>query len=195
MQELILDYGLFLLFALVALESAGVPLPGETGLIVASVLADQGHYEIEWVIAVAAAGAILGDNGGYWIGRVGGRRLLQRWKLVERWAERILPPAERFFQRHGAKTVFFGRFFAILRVSAAWLAGVGKMPWWKFLLWNAVGGICWATLVGLVAYFGGRAAADAVERYGLIGGIAVVVLLVVGFVVFHVWKRRVVEET
>src|SRR5207249_1018205 len=118
--NLLLDYGLVLLFVLVAIESAGIPLPGETALVAAAVLAHD-HYGIVWVIVVAAAGAIVGDNVGYWLGRFGGRRLLERWRVTRRYAERALPPAERFFQRHGGKTVFFGRFFAFLRVTAAWL--------------------------------------------------------------------------
>ena len=195
MQHALLQYGLILLFAVVMLESAGVPLPGETVLVTAGVLADRGHYDIVLVIALAATAAIVGDNGGYWIGRTGGRRLLTRWKPLERWSERILPPAERFFERHGAKAVFFGRFFALLRISAAWLAGVGKMPWWRFLLWNAAGGICWATLVGLASYYGGHAAGDAVQKFGLIGGVAVAVVGVAVVVGIHFWKRRVIEDT
>jgi membrane protein DedA with SNARE-associated domain len=195
MEATLIHHGLIILFAVVALESAGVPLPGETALIAAGVLADQGHYNIGLVIAVAASAAILGDNGGYWIGRTGGRKLIQRWRLLARWSERILPPAERFFARHGAKTVFFGRFFSILRITAAWLAGVGRMPWWRFLLWNAAGGIGWAMLVGLLAYFGGHAAADAVARFGVIGGVVLAVVVVAAVIGFHFWKRRVIEET
>jgi len=194
-EDILIQYGLPILFVLVALESAGIPLPGETALVAAGIAADRGHYSIVAVIAVAASAAIIGDNGGYWVGRTWGRRLIHRWKLLERWSDRILPPSERFFRRHGAKTVFFGRFFALLRVTAAWLAGVGRMPWWRFLLWNAAGGICWATLFGLVAYYGGHAAADVIERFGLIGGIAIAVLAIVALVVLHFWKRRVIEET
>jgi membrane protein DedA with SNARE-associated domain len=107
----------------------------------------------------------------------------------------VLPPSERFFERHGDKTVFIGRFVAILRFTAAWLAGLSKMPWWKFLFWNATGGICWATLVGLLAYYLGRAAADTIERYGYYaaGGLVVAVALVVGGL--HFWRRRIVEES
>jgi membrane protein DedA with SNARE-associated domain len=193
--QLLIDHGLILLFAVVALESAGVPLPGETALIAAAILAAEGHYSITWVIAIAAVAAILGDNGGYWVGRRWGRRLLKRWSPLERWSERILPPSERFFRRHGAKTIFLGRFFSILRVTAAWLAGVGKMHWWRFFLWNAAGGVCWASLVGLASFYGGRAAGDAIDRYGLIAGVAILVLAIVAIGAVHIWKRRVVEET
>lgn len=193
MSNLLLEHGLILLFALVAMESAGVPLPGETALIAAAILAERGHYSIVAVIAVAAAAAIAGDNVGYWIGRKGGRALLRRAPVIHRYAERALPPSERFFRRHGAKTVFFGRFIAILRVTAAWVAGISRMPWWRFLLWNAAGGIVWAALVAVVAYVFGRAAADAIGRYGLLGAAAIVVIAVIAFVALRVWRNRVFE--
>jgi membrane protein DedA with SNARE-associated domain len=195
MTKLLLDYGLVLLFLLVAVESAGVPLPGETALIAAAVLASQGHYSLPAVITVAAAGAIVGDNAGYWLGRKGGTALLRRTPIVREHFARALPPAERFFRRHGAKTVFIGRFIAILRVTAAWLAGISRMPWWRFLLWNAAGGIVWAALVAVVAYQFGRAAADAIGHYGVYAAIAIVVLAAIAFVVVKVFRRRVVERS
>jgi membrane protein DedA with SNARE-associated domain len=193
MESLVEDYGLVLLFLLIAMESAGIPLPGETALVAAGVLASHGRFDIAAVVAVAAAAAIIGDNVGYWIGRIGGRKLLTRWAWLEMHAARVLPWSERFFQRHGAKTIFLGRFIAVLRVTAAWLAGVSKMHWWTFFLWNAAGGICWAALVGLIAYYLGQAAADAVNRYGLIGGAVVVGLVLIGAVIVHFWRRRVLE--
>ena len=221
-------YGLGLLFILILLESGGLPLPGETALIAASILASRGHFDIVVVIAVAAAAAILGDNGGYYVGRRWGRKILARWewlarlhgraealaaaggrsavvaaplalafraglglnRLVERGAVRMIPPSERFFERHGPKTVFIGRFVAILRFTAAWMAGVAKMPWWKFFFWNATGGIAWATLVSLVAYYAGQAAADAINHYGLYGAAVVVGGGLVAFVVVHRFKHR-----
>jgi membrane protein DedA with SNARE-associated domain len=188
--DLLLDYGLILLFVLVGLESTGVPLPGETALITASVLASRGHYSIVAVIAVAAAGAIVGDNAGYWIGRKGGRALLSRTPLIRDYFERVLPPSERFFQRHGAKAVFFGRFVSILRVTAAWLAGISHMSWWRFLFWNAAGGVVWATAFGVVAYYSGRAVAEAINKYGLYAGIAVVALIALAIPAVHVWRKR-----
>lgn len=193
-NHLVQTYGLGLLFVLVMLESGGIPLPGETALIGAAILAQRGTFGIVAVIAVAASAAIIGDNGGYWVGRTWGRRILTRWKRLERFSERVLPPSERFFERHGPKTVFIGRFVAILRVTAAWMAGVTRMPWWRFLLWNAAGGIVWATLVGLVAYYAGGAAADAIHRYGIYGAgvaVAVVVVLIGGL---HLWRRKVLPE-
>ena len=189
MTHLLLDYGLVLLFLLVAVESAGIPLPGETALITAAVLAHK-HYGIEWVIVVAAAGAIVGDNIGYWLGRLGGRKLLERFELTRRYAERALPPAERFFKRHGGKTVFFGRFVAFLRITSAWLAGISRMHWWQFFACNALGGIVWPTGTGLLAYWAGKAAADAVQRYGLYAVVVLVVRGVLAFVGMRVWRKR-----
>jgi membrane protein DedA with SNARE-associated domain len=184
-------HGLPLLFVVIMLESFGIPLPGETALIAFGVIASQGNYAIEWVIVVAAAAAIVGDNLGYWlIGRLGGRALFERWGVLRRYEARFLPTAERLMERHGGKTVFFGRFIAVLRFTAAWIAGIGRMGWWRFLFWNAAGGIVWATAVGLVAYYGGHAAADAIERYGLWAAVAVAVAVVLGWLTLHIGKRR-----
>jgi membrane protein DedA with SNARE-associated domain len=183
-------HGLPLLFVVVMLESFGIPLPGETALIAFGVLAAEGHYSIVWVIVVAAAGAIIGDNLGYWlIGRWGGRRLFERWGWLRRYSDRALPRAEDLMARHGGKTVFFGRFIAILRFTAAWVAGLGRMHWLKFLFWNAAGGICWATAVGLVSYYSGRAAADAIQRYGLYAFGVVAALIVLAWIFLHYGKR------
>jgi membrane protein DedA with SNARE-associated domain len=187
------NYGLFFVFAIVCLESAGLWLPGETALIAAGVYAAKGHLSITSLIVVAAAAAIIGDNIGYWLGREGGRRLLYRWKWLARFADRLLPAGERFFERHGGKAVFLARFFGGLRVTAAWIAGITRMPWWRFFAWNAAGGIVWAVSVGLIAFYAGKAAADAIARYGLYGGIVLVVLIVGGLVGLHFWRRRAVE--
>ena len=192
MTHFFTHHGLPLLFVVIMLESFGIPLPGETALIAFGVIASQGSYEIEWVIAVAAAGAILGDNLGYWlIGRLGGRKLFERWRWLKRYSERVLPLAEGIMHRHGGKTVFFGRFIAILRFTAAWIAGLGRMNWWRFLFWNALGGIVWATSVGLAAYYGGNAAADAIKQYGLYATIGIAALVVLGAVGFRIAGRRI----
>jgi membrane protein DedA with SNARE-associated domain len=184
------SHGLPLLFAVVMLESFGIPLPGETALIAFGVLASQGHYSIAEVIAVAAAGAIIGDNLGYWlIGRLGGRRLFERTRYGRRYADRFLPVAERLMAKHGGKVVFFGRFISILRFTAAWAAGIARMPWWRFLFWNAAGGVAWATAVGLVSYYAGGAAADAIQRYGIYAAVGVVVAVLIGFLFTHEGKK------
>ena len=185
MVAFIIAYGLPILFLVVMIESFGVPLPGETALVAYAVLASQGHYHIVAVIAVAAVAAIIGDNLGYWcIGRVGGRRLFSRWAWLQRYGDTVLPKAEKLMARHGGKTVFFGRFITVLRYTAAWVAGLAKMPWSKFLLFNALGGVAWATLMGLLAYFAGAAAAHAVSRYGLYAA-GVIVLLGVAGLLLH----------
>jgi membrane protein DedA with SNARE-associated domain len=190
-QHFFTHHGLPLLFVVVMLESFGIPLPGETALIIFGVIAAKGDYSIVSVIAVAAVGAIVGDNLGYWvIGRLGGRALFRRNRWLRRYSERLLPRAERIMRRHGGKTVFFGRFIALLRFTAAWVAGLGKMPWWRFLFWNAAGGIAWAVLVGLVAFYGGKAAADAIQRYGLFAAGGVAVLAALLWLGIHLGRRR-----
>lgn len=190
MTDFFTSHGLPLLFVVVMIESFGVPLPGETALIAFGVLASQGHYSIVAVIAVAAAGAIVGDNLGYEIiGRRGGRNLLERWGPLRRFSERYLPPTERLMEKHGDKVVFFGRFVTVLRYTAAWVAGIAGMPWRKFLFWNAAGGICWATLVGLVSYYAGNAAADAIQRYGIYAAGVIAVAALVFFVITHFGKK------
>jgi membrane protein DedA with SNARE-associated domain len=188
------DYGLLFLFGIVCLESAGLWLPGETALIAAAVYAGKGHLSITGVVTVAAVAAIIGDNIGYWLGREGGRRLIYRYALLRRFADRVLPPGERFFARHGGKAVFLARFFGGVRVTGAWMAGITRMSWWRFLGWNAAGGIVWAVGVGLLAFFAGKAAADALARYGVYAAIAGVLALVFVIAVLHMWRRRVVGE-
>ena len=187
--HLITVAGYPLLFVLVTSESSGVPVPGETSLIAAAVLASQGKLKIELVIALAASGAIVGDNIGYVIGRKGGRWLLNRPGLFQRQRLEVLRVGEPFFEVHGPKAVFFGRFVLGLRVWASWLAGATRMRWSSFVLWNALGGICWATAIGLVAYFLGHSAGNAIEAFGFYG-LAALFLAVVSALVLHRRHRR-----
>jgi membrane-associated protein len=188
------QWALLIMFALVALESFGLPLPGETALIACSVLASQGSLSIVWVVVVAVAAAIIGDNLGYWAAREGGRPLLERHRLTRGYAEKYLPKGERFFAKHGGKAVFIGRFVAVLRVTAAWIAGISHMHWWRFFGWNAAGGIVWATGVSLISYYLGDAAAEAIGRYGLFAAGGAVVLTVLGFLVVKQLEKRVLDE-
>jgi membrane-associated protein len=164
------------LFAVIAGESAGLPLPGETSLIAAGVLASQhGKVSIGYVIAAAALAAIVGDNVGFLLGRRGGRWLLTR---EGRWLdarERFLERGERFFARHGPKAVFLARWIPGLRVVGAWLAGVHRVRWRTFLVWNALGGIAWALSVGLAAFLLGHAAARIFATVGIAGAVLIVV--------------------
>jgi membrane protein DedA with SNARE-associated domain len=185
------DYGIPALFALIAVETMGIPVPGETALIAAAIFASQGHLSIEWVIVAAATAAILGDNVGFYIGRHHGRRLLEsdrgpfpshRRKLIE--------VGEPFFERHGPKAVFLGRWVAGLRITAAWLAGAHHMRWPVFTFYNALGGICWALSVGLLAYFLGHTAETVFKTAGLAGLGAAALLGVAAWAIHRVRRRR-----
>jgi membrane protein DedA with SNARE-associated domain len=189
------QWALLAMFALLTLESFGLPLPGETALIACGVLASQGALPIVWVIVVAILAAVIGDNLGYWVARRGGQKLLARYRLTRRYAEQYLPRGERFFAKHGGKAVFLGRFVAVLRVTAAWCAGLSRMDWWRFLAWNAAGATVWATGVGLVAYYLGDAAAQAIGRYGLLAAGGAAVLAALGYLIVRRLERRVMHET
>jgi len=183
-DHLVESFGYPLLFLLVMSESGGAPIPGETSLIAAAVLASQGKLQIELVIPLAAAAAIVGDNIGYLIGRKGGRWLLERPGAFQRQRQEVLRVGEPFFEAHGPKAVFFGRFLLGLRIWASWLAGATRMRWRAFVLWNALGGIAWASAIGLIAYFLGHSAGSAVEAFGLYG-LAAVLLGVIGGLILH----------
>jgi membrane-associated protein len=180
-----------LLFLLVMGESSGVPIPGETGLITAAVLASAGKLQIELVIPIAAAAAIVGDNIGYLIGRKGGRWLLERPGRFASQRKQVLAIGEPFFERHGPKAVFFGRFLLGLRVWASWLAGATRMHWRSFVFWNACGGICWATAIGLLAYFLGHSAGNAIQTFGIYGLVAALLALGSGFWLHRRHRRRI----
>lgn len=174
--------------AIVGLESAGLPLPGETTLIAAGYLAATGHLSLPLVIAAAALGAIVGDSVGYAIGRKGGRRLLERrgrWLGVT--PER-LAKADRYFEKHGAKTVFFGRFIAFLRILAGPLAGASKMPYRRFLAANVAGAVTWATTMGTLAFFFGKPVATVLSSLG-VWAVVILAVLLVARLAFNRWKR------
>ena len=171
------NLGYLALVLLVGLESSGLPVPGETALIAAGVLASKGRLSIELVILIAAASAIVGDNIGYWIGRKGGRRLLEAPGPLLHYRLKVIEHGQPFFDKHGAKSVFLGRWFAGLRIAAAWLAGINHMRWRTFLFWNAAGGVAWAISVGLLAYLLGSTAEKLFKAFGLAGGGLVVAIL------------------
>ncbi|TMK41385.1 MAG: DedA family protein [Actinobacteria bacterium] len=187
------DFAYPVLFGIVAVEASGVPVPGETSLIAAGLLASQGKLEIVAVIALAAAGAIVGDNIGYAIGRRGGRWLLERPGRLERQRRRVLALGEAMFERHGAKTVFFGRWILGLRVWASWLAGASRMRWPTFLAYNAAGGISWAITVGLLAYLLGHGAEALIRTAGLVGIGVVVLAAITGYLLIRRRHRRPAE--
>jgi membrane protein DedA with SNARE-associated domain len=184
------NVGYAALAGFVAIEASGVPVPGETALIASAVLASQGHLSIELVIAIAAAAAIVGDNFGYMLGARFGRRLLERPGRTQERRLVALQQGEQLFERHGPKAVFLGRWIALLRIWAAWLAGMAGMRWRSFLLWNALGGIGWALFFGLLGYYGGEAAAELVARAGVGVAIAAGAAALVVWLVLHRRRRQ-----
>jgi membrane protein DedA with SNARE-associated domain len=150
---LIAAYGYGLILAMVMLESLGLPLPGETTLITASIYAGATHdLTLTGIIMAAVAGAVTGDNAGFWIGEKVGTRLLIRFGPPLHITPAKIKLGQYLFLRHGGKVVFFGRFVAVLRALAAFLAGANKMPWPRFFAFNVAGGIVWATLYACAAY-------------------------------------------
>jgi undecaprenyl-diphosphatase len=178
------------LFGIIVAESAGVPVPGETALLAAGLLAGAGHLALPLVIAVGAGAAIIGDNLGYLLGRRGGRALLTRGRLLKEHRHRGVVRGELFFERHGAKTVFFGRWIAGVRVVVAVLAGASAMPWRRFLVYNTLGALAWAvTVAGAAALFGPAGAAIV---YG--AGLAATAATAIGAMVSSRLRRPVAES-
>jgi len=180
----------YVLPAIIGLESMGIPSPGETALVLAAVLASQGKLDITLVLVIGIASAIVGDNIGYLAGRRLGRDVLEAPGPFRKRRVMVVRAGDRFFQRHGGKSVFLARWVALVRVAAAWLAGINGMPFKKFFFWNALGGITWGLTFGLVGYFGGQAAANVIAEAGLIGAAFFVVVLVGAYVYVRRRERR-----
>jgi membrane protein DedA with SNARE-associated domain len=179
------NLGYLALALIVGGESAGLPIPGETSILVAGALAARGDLDLPLVWLFAATGAIVGDNIGYLIGRYLLRRLVTGPGRLAHRLEHTVERGEVYFRRHGGKTVFFGRWLPVLRITAAWLAGASHMPWRRFVVFNALGGIGWAVSISTLGYVAGRSADNVVEIAGLLG-LVVIVLAVVS----HWWLRR-----
>ncbi len=174
--------------AIVGLESAGLPLPGETTLLAASYLAATGRLSLPLVIGSAAIGAIAGDSLGYFVGRRGGRRFLERYGKYIGINPEKLTRADYYFARHGAKTVFFGRFVALLRILAGPLAGASRMPYRRFLAANAAGALTWATIMGALAFFFGKPVAAVLSSLGVWALVGIAAFLLARFA-FGRWLR------
>jgi membrane protein DedA with SNARE-associated domain len=194
-DSLLASYGYLAVFLFVGIESIGIPLPGETMLVTASIYAGTTHrLSIQLVILAAAAGAIIGDNIGYIIGRTGGYRLVRRYGRYIRLEEKRLKLGQYLFRRHGGKVVFFGRFFSVLRVFAAFLAGVNLMPWRRFLFFNATGGIIWSSLYGLAAYFLGNQIMQLSTPTNIALGVIGAVIVVAAFIFLRRNEARLTRE-
>ncbi|GAC1334875.1 MAG: hypothetical protein NVSMB26_18350 [Beijerinckiaceae bacterium] len=190
-QPLIAEYGLYAVFVFVMLESAGVPVPGETALVLAAIYAGATQeLHIAQVIPVAAAGAIVGDNLGFWVGRRYGMGLLKRYGRLIHLDERRLAFGVAMFRRHGAKIVFFGRFVAILRIFAALLAGANRYSWGSFLFFNAAGGIVWATVFGLGGFVFGEAIHRVAGPVGMVAFAGAIIAVVVAWWVMRRQEQR-----
>jgi membrane protein DedA with SNARE-associated domain len=189
--HLINTYGYWAVFALVGLESLGIPLPGETILITAGTYAGRTHRMSVWaVFAVAAAGAIIGDNIGFWIGDKGGYRLLRRYGHYVHLDEAKIKIGRYIFDRHGGQVVFFGRFVSVLRTYAAFLAGTNRMPWRSFLVYNAAGGLVWSAIYAFVSYAVGNTLRNASGTINIVlGGLAAVAIVTAILVVRRQAKR------
>ena len=169
--SLIPIYGPWIIFGIVALESAGVPLPGETILVASALLAaTTGQISIVVVVLASAGGAIVGDGIGYMVGRRFGLPLIRRYGRYIRLDENRLLIGRYLFFRYGNVVVFFGRFVAVLRMFAALLAGANSMPAGRFFFFNITGGVCWACLFGFGAY------AVRAEIYTISGTLSVISL-------------------
>jgi membrane protein DedA with SNARE-associated domain len=191
--QLVESYGYYAVFALIALESIGIPLPGETALITAALYCGSTHHLSIAVLAATAAGAaVAGDNIGYWIGRTGGYRLAEHYGRLVGLDSAKLRVGRYLFARHGVKVVFFGRFIAVLRTFAAFLAGVSKMRWPGFLVANATGGLLWAGFYAFGAYALGSAASSVGSTITYVGYGLATVVTVASIVLVRMSLRRLV---
>lgn len=194
LTTLLSTYGYWAVLLFVAIESTGIPFPGETMLLLAAIYAGKTHQlAIPLVIAAAATGAILGDNAGFWVGREGGYRLLRRYGHIIRLDERKLKLGQYLFIKHGGKVVFFGRFVAVLRAWAAFLAGTNRMTWPRFLVFNAAGGVIWAAIYGIAGYALGN---NVHKLEGPVGIVTLVVaaIILIGFFIFLKRNEKRLED-
>ncbi|MEA2293120.1 MAG: hypothetical protein QOE86_759 [Solirubrobacteraceae bacterium] len=172
------NVGYAAVFGLIAIETMGIPVPGETALIAAALAASNGSLSIVPIVVLAAAAAIFGDNVGFAIGRRWGRRIFEKPGIAYDQRLALLDMGEPFFTKHGPKAVFLGRWVSGLRIASAWLAGMNKMRWPTFLVWNALGGIFWACAVGFGAYFAGHAFEQVITKIGVYGAVGVGLIVV-----------------
>jgi membrane-associated protein len=197
------DYGYPVLFFGVMLENAGIPVPGETAVLVAGFLCSDAGKEflgldatrpplsLMWVIPLTIIAAVLGDNLGYWLGRRWARPRLQKSQRFLLLTPQVLEKAEDYFCRYGSWTIFFARFITGLRVVGAMAAGAAAMPWGRFFFANATGAAVWATVITLVGFFSGEYLPTVAKWLGRSGAIALAVVVIVALSIYlrQSWKR------
>lgn len=187
-SQIISDYGPWAIFVLVLIEDFGIPVPGETALISAALLASQGKLPIVWLLPAAWLGAVIGDNIGYCIGRFGGRRVVLRYGEKVGITDHRLARIERFFQRRGGAIVLVARFFVGLRQLNGLVAGIGCMAGPRFVLYNAIGAALWVAVWGFGVYWFGRHFRDALERFGPIGMYGMIGIAAAALVAYLFWR-------
>lgn len=195
LQEIAHIYGYWTVFVGIALENMGIPLPGETIVIVGGFLAGSGELNY-WIVLISAiAGAVLGDNFGYWVGRFGGWSLLVKIGSIFRIQEQQLEQAKDRYSRNAAQAVFWGRFVTILRIFAGPLAGITKMPYKQFLICNFGGAAVWSTTIVTLAYFLGRVVTlEEIVSWVAQFGIAALLVIVIGFLAWEYLQKRIVSK-
>ena len=187
LRDAVVHYGYWAVGGILLLENAGIPLPGETVLLLASFLAYSQHeLQLGWIMLVATIASTVGDNLGYALGQYGGRPLLERYRVMFRIKETAIIRGEALFARYGAVTIFFARFVFGMRIFAGPLAGVLRMPWRKFFLFNFLGAALWVTVVSGAGYLFGRHWSR-LER--ILGRVDVVLVLLATLVAFLLWRR------
>ena len=190
----LIHYGYWAIAAALLLENAGIPVPGETILLLASFLAvSEQRLHLPLIILIGSCAAIMGDNAGYWLGFSGGRRLVQQYQHLPH-LRRAIVRCERLFDRYGSFTIFFARFIAGLRIVAGPMAGVSHMSWKKFALFNLLGAITWVTAISLIGFFVGRSWDQLMKvARGMNLGLALVAAFVVALIWWHRRKKSMSE--
>lgn len=194
LQELARLYGYWAVFVGIAIENMGIPLPGETIVIVGGFLAGSGELNYWWVLGSAIAGAVLGDNFGYWVGRFGGWQLLVKIGRFFRLQEQQLEQAKDRYSKNAVQAVFWGRFVTLLRIFAGPLAGITQMPYRQFLLCNFGGAAVWSTTIVSIAFFLGKAVSLEqivawVAQLGVVTLLFVIVLLCLPLIWEYGYKK------
>jgi membrane-associated protein len=189
LRNAVVHYGYWAVAAALLIENAGVPVPGETVLLLASFLAYSEHdLRLPWIIVVATVAATLGDNLGFALGHYGGRPLLARYQAAFRIQDQTMARGESLFERYGAVTIFFSRFIFGIRIIAGPMAGVLRMSWKKFAVFNLLGAGLWVTVISGAGYLFGQhwgRLVRVVQRFDI--AVAIVAVLVVAFIV---WRKR-----